>query len=1279
MRGAARMAGEQLVKPRPTDCCIPQSADVPPASLEEALPACPVQLFSDGEDPCSRRLLVSCKDQVGLLFKLCELLASHGIDISRATISTEDGIVNNCFDLSSARPSHFADALDWCQELADFLNHSTREGTPAWLEGSLREVSQRLSVNPDLLTVEHFEELFPNTEDGELRYRLKLEGVNQAGLLTYATLGFVRSGFSVVRADISTVGGHFTDTFELSTKSPDAERHLRLYLPLPSTNSVPMPFHLTKSDVDIAAMIPASALSALSPKHEDGNNNCSSHNGYGTHSSSEDRGPSFFPGPDESDEQRKHKLSNASNEQSSSVTREVSPASSVTGGDRNGWGVVNSGRMASADANEGAGLRGPGGDPPARNKPMSVRFSNGDIYTGSCISIDGIQHRHGHGTYMYSKSGHETFKEYRGQWHKDKKHGYGVLFFRNGGVYVGQWVNNQKHGLGVLLDTGDGMEAHNTMPSYRYEGQWAEDRPHGLGVEESSKSPSFFGRFVNGKQYGRGVRMPLSNCGVAECEVAEGSTRTKLLDALEAELARLRPRPATLHMPSVAARKNTEELERTAMPYHFGRRSHEPVPVHTIVYNEHESGSSDRGSSTAKTVGTLTPVPVGRLPYTSMMSPGCSPSQQTPMQHMNDAGSCCGLCHQAHYGQHASAATTPDLLQLGNPGSTMVFALKEENDRLSDSPRAAGSPRATTAAAAAAAAAAAMAAAAYEEGGEGQHQEMSEDAADQSSLDHGSSWTRTITDGTPVRQQEDSCWTRTITDGTPVRQRDERLSPRLPECIRQRPNNSTNCRGNSEVLPAPAANHAASTNGNLGSRARTLKVAVTDPWLPPAAPSAASDAAGPHSGGHHLTSDGHGDSQLNSPAETRRVRRVQAVRASPLLWSEDELAAFIACLGISTEVCERVRGCRLKVVSHILDMSNTDMRRQFGLMSPVERLVLRQALKRLLDADRWENSVRNQQTSDLLKGRQREAVLGPLGKFLVSPEELKLVKMISQGGYGTVHRGVLHSKVERCGLQADKAHPVAVKEMKGERQGVRLHELLKEACVMASLHHPNICTFIGVCSEKGKHYIVSELMDCSLFDLVHQQFKLQWHGELTVSLIMNLAHDITAGIVYLHDENKLVHADLKSSNILIDYSSTRKLVPRICDFGHAAVRAHPAPHHRCGTPHWAAPEVLRGEALGSAADIYSLGVVLWEMLTQKLPHKGLSFGQVLASVGWAGWTPDLALLPEIPPEIRRLMKECLSFAPAERPASKDLQRRLRRIPKQAQMKALRMLTSFFFC
>lgn len=202
---------------------------------------------------------------------------------------------------------------------------------------------------------------------------------------------------------------------------------------------------------------------------------------------------------------------------------------------------------------------------------------------------------------------------------------------------------------------------------------------------------------------------------------------------------------------------------------------------------------------------------------------------------------------------------------------------------------------------------------------------------------------------------------------------------------------------------------------------------------------------------------------------------------------------------------------------------------------------------------------------------------------------------------------------------------------------------------MSSLDHENLCKFLGICVERNRAQVLSELMDCSLFELIHIPGTLSWRGKLNRATTLSISRGICSGISYLHTR-QLVHADLKSSNILIDYSTLKIPIAKICDFGHVAVRTHPAPHDRCGTPHWAAPEALRNEAVSKAADVFSFGVMLWEMLTKNLPHQALTFAQVVGAVGWSGWTPDLDSLPHsLPPELLKLLTDCLSFFASGRP------------------------------
>ncbi|CAE6970770.1 gapN [Symbiodinium natans] len=228
---------------------------------ERSLPEEPVRLLVDREDHHIGRLQVYSYDHVGLLFKICELLTGHGVDICSAIINTSaNGIVYNEFEVRISRPADTAAVMDWCRELEEMLE-KTRG--PAF-DNSLVAVSKRLSVNPDLVSVVSFAELPANSER-ELRYHLVLEGINQAGLLTYTALVLFRCGFSILHATIQTSEGHIVDTFDLSTKSTEAESLLRSYLDVPNggaarascKESTPLPFHAIESDPDMQAHLQA--------------------------------------------------------------------------------------------------------------------------------------------------------------------------------------------------------------------------------------------------------------------------------------------------------------------------------------------------------------------------------------------------------------------------------------------------------------------------------------------------------------------------------------------------------------------------------------------------------------------------------------------------------------------------------------------------------------------------------------------------------------------------------------------------------------------------------------------------------------------------------------------------------------------------------------------------------------------------------------------------------------------------------------------------------------
>eukprot|EP00930_Biecheleria_cincta_P106245 TRINITY_DN995_c0_g1_i2.p1 TRINITY_DN995_c0_g1~~TRINITY_DN995_c0_g1_i2.p1 ORF type:complete len:993 (+),score=167.13 TRINITY_DN995_c0_g1_i2:197-3175(+) len=392
---------------------------------------------------------------------------------------------------------------------------------------------------------------------------------------------------------------------------------------------------------------------------------------------------------------------------------------------------------------------------------------------------------------------------------------------------------------------------------------------------------------------------------------------------------------------------------------------------------------------------------------------------------------------------------------------------------------------------------------------------------------------------------------------------------------------------------------------------------------------------------------------------------------SPILWDQEDLAIFFSHLGLGEEPVERILQRRVKGPSRMLELPDDELCDEFGLTTALQRLVARGALQKLLEADRWQNSARGKSYQDVLEDSTLAASIVPFSS-------LKLGSCISEGGFGKIYKGILACS-DRDGLPQSRR--VAVKEMKGDKK-VRIYELLKEARVMASLRHPNICEFIGICADDtpfGKRFLISQLLDCSLYDLLHQQHCIAWQGSVTILLICRLAKGICSGLAYLH-QRSMVHADLKSSNILIDCEA---MTPKICDFGHLAVRTVPLPHDRLCTPHYASPEALRGEGLTPAADIYSVGVLLWEMLVRQIPHKEqacgkpLTFSQVMVAVGWAGLLPDMNLLPEeLPQRLRRLLFKCLAFDAGARPTAQRLRRELAKIPREATADACSALTAF---
>ena len=223
---------------------------------------------------------------------------------------------------------------------------------------------------------------------------------------------------------------------------------------------------------------------------------------------------------------------------------------------------------------------------------------------------------------------------------------------------------------------------------------------------------------------------------------------------------------------------------------------------------------------------------------------------------------------------------------------------------------------------------------------------------------------------------------------------------------------------------------------------------------------------------------------------------------------------------------------------------------------------------------------------------------------------IRLTSHISSGQFGTVYAGVW------------RGVDVAVKRMKvggHARSSEQAQELTatfqREVALVARLRHPNICLFMGAVAEYPKLFIISELCHRgSLHRILHQPKDVPWHRRLSFAL------DCARGCLFLHTHtpNPIVHLDLKSPNLFVDKHWQLKLG----DFGLAQEKKHSVyVSQGCGgvgTPQWTAPEVLKGEPFNEYADVFSFGVVLWEIGTRATPFAGLTTIQVVVEVGLKG-------------------------------------------------------------
>ena len=276
-----------------------------------------------------------------------------------------------------------------------------------------------------------------------------------------------------------------------------------------------------------------------------------------------------------------------------------------------------------------------------------------------------------------------------------------------------------------------------------------------------------------------------------------------------------------------------------------------------------------------------------------------------------------------------------------------------------------------------------------------------------------------------------------------------------------------------------------------------------------------------------------------------------------------------------------------------------------------------------------------------------------LGKYQV-------IEKLATGSMGVVYEG--YDPV------ADR--PVAIKvslseHIKDKQQARRFNELfIREAKTASLLHHPNIMEVFDAGIDEGRHYIVMELVKHArtIKDYISKEELLT--SEQALDLIIQCAE----GLKYAHVQG-VIHRDVKPANILV----TEDMQIKIADFSIAFV-THPdldmtMPTGFVGSPRYMSPEQVQEDVITEQTDLYSLGVVMYELLTGKHPFEAESFSRLIYKVVNEDPPDPLSVKPGLPEKLAMYMQHALIKDPAKRfRSASEMIKYLKRVYVSAEQK-----------
>uniref|UniRef100_A0A1B6CWA2 mitogen-activated protein kinase kinase kinase n=1 Tax=Clastoptera arizonana TaxID=38151 RepID=A0A1B6CWA2_9HEMI len=274
-------------------------------------------------------------------------------------------------------------------------------------------------------------------------------------------------------------------------------------------------------------------------------------------------------------------------------------------------------------------------------------------------------------------------------------------------------------------------------------------------------------------------------------------------------------------------------------------------------------------------------------------------------------------------------------------------------------------------------------------------------------------------------------------------------------------------------------------------------------------------------------------------------------------------------------------------------------------------------------------------------------VIGNIQPIEIDFSELRLEEVIGVGGFGKVYRGFWNNM--EVAVKAARQDP-------DEDISVTLENVRQEAKVFWLLKHQNIVSLEGVCLQMPNMCLVMEYARGGSLNRVLAGRKIR------PGVLVDWAIQIARGMDYLHNKApiSLIHRDLKSSNVLlsepIENDDLQYKTLKITDFGLAREVYKTTRMSAAGTYAWMAPEVIKTSTFSKASDVWSYGVLLWELLTGETPYKGID--ALAIAYGVAVNTLTLPIPKTCPVQWKELMELCWDSCPHSRPSFEIIKNKL---------------------